>query len=109
MANGPDQDSKQAAKQAFDDQTQKDQSGSMPQVDWSTFIISLSSSILTHLGEVPDPETGQTGINLELARHSINILELLEDKTTGNLTAEEERQLKDILFELRIKYVQKSK
>ncbi|MFO7718358.1 MAG: DUF1844 domain-containing protein, partial [Desulfohalobium sp.] len=75
----------------------------------TTFVMSLSSSVLAHLGEVPDPESGQKTINLDMARHTINLLSMLEEKTAGNLTSEEERQLRDILFELRMKYVQKSR
>lgn len=98
------------AKQAFDSQANTDEQGSMmPQVDWSTFIMSLSSSVLTHLGEVPDPESGNKTLNLDMARHTINLLSMLEEKTAGNLTPEEDRQLRDILFELRMKYVQKSR
>ena len=97
------------AKQAFDSQANTDEHGSMmPQVDWTTFVMSLSSSVLAHLGEVPDPESGQKTLNLDMARHTINLLSMLEEKTAGNLTSEEERQLRDILFELRMKYVQKS-
>ncbi|ACV69688.1 DUF1844 domain-containing protein [Desulfohalobium retbaense] len=101
--------SRHEAKEAYDSQASKDgQETMMPQVDWTTFIMSLSSSVLAQLGEVPDPESGQKGINLDMARHTINILGMLEEKTAGNLTPEEERQFKDILFELRMKYVQKS-
>lgn len=79
----------------------------MPKVDWSTFIMSLSSSALVNLGEVPDPDDGQTKTHLSMARHTIDLLSMLEEKTQGNLSSQEEELLKDILFELRMKYVQK--
>jgi hypothetical protein len=79
----------------------------MPKVDMSTFIMSLSSSVLVYLGEVPDPESGETTCNLDMARHTIDLLGMLEEKTKGNLTGDEEDMLNSILFELRMKYVQK--
>lgn len=80
----------------------------MPQVCFPTFILSLSSSALVHLGEVPDPETGKRMENIVVAKHTIDILAMLEEKTRGNLNAEEAKLLKDMLFELRMKYVQKA-
>ncbi len=79
----------------------------LPKVDMNTFILSLSSSVLVYLGEVPDPTTGKITQNLEMARQTIDILGLLEEKTKGNLTEDEERLLKSVLFDLRMKYVQK--
>jgi len=79
----------------------------LPQVDMNTFVLSLSSSALVNLGEVPDPDDGQTRTNLSMARHTIDVLSMLEDRTRGNLTQEEEDLLKNVLFELRMKYVQK--
>jgi hypothetical protein len=79
----------------------------MPKVDLSTLVLSLSSSALVHLGEVPEPESGRTGTDLPLARHTIDVLSMLEEKTRGNVSDDECRLLKDILFELRMKYVQK--
>jgi hypothetical protein len=80
----------------------------MPQVCFPTFVLSLSSSALVHLGEVPDPETGKPMENIVVAKHTIDILAMLEEKTKGNLNAEEAKLLKDMLFELRMKYVQKA-
>jgi hypothetical protein len=79
----------------------------MPKVDMSTFIMSLSSSVLVYLGEVPDPDSGETSCNMDMARHTIDLLGMLEEKTKGNLTPEEEEMLNNILFELRMKYVQR--
>jgi len=82
---------------------------SLPPVNFSTFIVSLSSSALMHLGEIPDPSTGEYKKNLILAKQTIDILEMLKEKTKGNLDAEEEGLLNNILFDLRIKYVKQVK
>ncbi len=95
------QDVKEKIKQEYVEK------GPLPKVDFITFIMSLSSSALVNLGEVPDPSTGKKEVNLELARHTIDILSMLEEKTRGNLNKEEENFFKDILFELKMKYVQK--
>lgn len=80
----------------------------MPEVNFSTFILSLASSALVQLGEVPDPATGQTTTCLTLARHSIDMLEMLRCKTQGNLDEQESQMLNSMLYELRMKYVMKS-
>ncbi|GAB6059941.1 hypothetical protein JCM31598_30580 [Desulfonatronum parangueonense] len=80
----------------------------MPHVCFSTFVLSLSSSALVHLGEVPDPDNGNTAVNISLAKHTIDILAMLEEKTKGNLDFEESKLLKDMLFELRMHFVRKS-
>ncbi len=81
----------------------------LPQLDFATFVLSMSSSALVHLGEVPEPESGGMMENLLAAKQTIDILCMLQDKTRGNLTDQEARLLKDMLFELRMKYVQKAK
>lgn len=77
----------------------------LPEVTFSTFVLSLASSSLVQLGEVPDPDTGKREKHLALARHSIDVLSMLEDKIANGLTDKESRLLKDVLFELRMKYV----
>jgi len=81
----------------------------MPQVSFSTFILSLYSSALVQLGEVPDLDTGSVSQNLEIARHSIDIISMLFEKTRNNLDADEMRLIEDLLYELRMKYIVKSK
>lgn len=76
-----------------------------PQVTFSTFILSLSSSALVHLGEVPDPDTGQTLENLPLAKHTVDIIAMLKEKTQSCLDADESKLIDGILYELRMKYV----
>jgi hypothetical protein len=77
----------------------------LPEVNFSTFIFSISTSALMNLGEVPDPNTGQTCHNLPLAKQTIDILAMLQNKTKGNLDGEEENLLVSMLYELRMKYV----
>ena len=77
----------------------------MPEATFSTFIISLASSALVQLGEVPNPETGATAADPCMARHSIDILEMLRQKTLNNLERQESQLLDSILYELRMKYV----
>ncbi|WP_165071722.1 DUF1844 domain-containing protein [Desulfovibrio sp. ZJ200] len=79
--------------------------GPMPEVTFSTFILSLASSALVQLGEVPNPETGRLEQDLLLARHNIDVLDMLRQKTSRCLEEEERRLLDGILYELRMKYV----
>lgn len=81
----------------------------LPQLDFGTFVLSMSSSALVYLGEVPEPESGQIMENVLAAKQTIDILCMLQSKTKGNLTDQEARLLRDMLFELRMKYVQKAK
>ncbi len=77
----------------------------LPKVTFSTFILSLSSSCMVQLGEVPEPENGQMMKNLPMAKHTIDILSMLKDKTSKCLDPDEARLLEGILYELRMKYV----
>ena len=78
-------------------------------MDFSTFILSLNASSLIHLGEIHDPQLKEITVNLPAAKHTIEILEILKDKTVGNLDENEDKLLKDILYNLRLKFVQHSK
>ena len=78
-------------------------------VDFGTFVLSLGSSALVHLGEIQHPESTDSKENLALARQVIDLLAMLEEKTRGNLTAEEARFLSDLLADLRLKFVEKSR
>ncbi len=80
----------------------------LPEVTFSTFILSLASSTLMHLGEVPNPETGKKEKNIILAKHSVDLLNMLDDKLTNGLTADEKKLLQDVLYEVKIKYVQQA-
>ena len=80
----------------------------LPEINFSTFVVSLNASALLHLGAIEDPTTGQTNKNLTMAKQTIDILSMLEEKTAGNLTNEEMNLLKNILYDLRIIYVKES-
>ena len=80
----------------------------MPQVSFTTFILSLASSALVQLGEVPDPVSGQIEANLPIAKHTIDVLTMLQEKTQCSRTDEETQMMDGLLYELRMKYVLKS-
>jgi hypothetical protein len=81
----------------------------LPEVNFSTFVFSLSSSALVHLGEIPEPSSQKPHQDLNLAKQIIDTLGMIEEKTRGNLEADEERLLKGVLYDLRMRFVQKSK
>ncbi len=85
-----------------------DKMHTMPEVTFSTFVLSLASSALVYLGEVPNPETKRTDFNRELAQNTIDVLTMLEDKTRNGLAPEETKLISDVLHELRIKFVARS-
>jgi len=82
-----------------------DQSPPLPEINFATFVVSLNASALLHLGAIEDPTTGKIDKNLPMAKQTIDILSMLEEKTAGNLSKDEEGLLKNILYDLRIIYV----
>jgi hypothetical protein len=80
-----------------------------PEMNFSTFVISLNASALMHLGLMEDPTQGEKVKNLELGKQTIDILVMLEEKTRGNLSPDEKKLLQTILYDLRINYVKQSK
>jgi hypothetical protein len=88
---------------------QNSQHSGMPEVNFSTFILSIGSSALVQLGEVSDPESGQMMENLLAAKHSIDILSMLQEKTKSCLENDEQQLLDTLLYDLRMKYVLKTK
>ncbi len=83
--------------------------GELPEVDFSTFVLSLGHSALVHLGVAPDLPGTQTERDLVLAKQTIDLLGILADKTKGNLTGEEERLMEQLLYDLRSQYVEANK
>ena len=77
----------------------------LPEVNFTSLIFSLSSSALFHLGEVADPQTGEKKKDLPLAKHTIDTIAMLKEKTAGNLTDEESRFLDSVLSDIRWRYV----
>ena len=96
------------AEQAADEAEGRVSQEPEPPVDFNTFILSLSSAALVHLGQAP-PEVfgGQAPPpkNLPMGKQTIDLLAMLEEKTKGNLTGEEERLLSQMLYDLRMRYV----
>ena len=74
-------------------------------IGFDTFVLGLASTALIHLGEGTDPDTGDVQANLVLAKQSLDLLELLFTKTTGNLTSDEEALFRNVLTDLRLKFV----
>ena len=78
----------------------------LPEINFSTFVISLSTQVLMHLGEMASPLSGKVEPDVPVAKQMIDILGMLRDKTRGNLNASEDRLMEDVLFDLRMKYVE---
>jgi len=77
----------------------------LPEINFATFIFSLNSSALMQLGIIEDPATGKKDKNLALAKQTIDVLGMLEEKARGNLTEDEAVMMKNILYDLRMLYV----
>ncbi|MDB4970030.1 MAG: hypothetical protein JWN44_5719 [Myxococcales bacterium] len=82
---------------------------SLPQIDFGMFVMSLASSVLVYLGEIEHPDTQKPDPNVPLAKQTIDILGMLREKTRGNLTQEEAQMLDNLLYDLRMKYVDAKK
>jgi hypothetical protein len=102
-----------AAEEAFQEASHKAaaeadrnaQASTFPEVTFSSFIFSLSSSAFVGLGAIPDPNTGKVEKNLPLVKQTIDLLGVLRDKTRNNLTQEEETLFDHLLYDLRMSYV----
>lgn len=93
------------AQPGNEQQSDNEQTFALPKIDFSTFVLSMNSSALVQLGLIDDPASGQKTKNLPLAKQTIDMLAMLEEKTKGNLTDDEEKILTNILYELRMLYV----
>lgn len=80
----------------------------LPEITFSAFLISLSSSAFIHLGDIPDPATGQIKKDLALAKQTIDLLGLLREKTRNNLQEDEEKLFDSLLYDLRLRYVKEA-
>jgi len=102
-----------AAEEAFQEASQKaaaeaaeaTQEMPLPEITFSSFVFSLSSSALVSLGAIPDPNTGKMEQNLSMAKQTIDLLAILRDKTRNNLTQEEEILFDHLLYDLRMVYI----
>ena len=77
----------------------------LPEVNFSSLILSLSSSVLFNLGEIQDPQTGEKSKDLSLAKHGIDTIAMLKEKTKGNLSKEEGLFVENVLTDLRWRFV----
>jgi len=80
--------------------------GQIPPADFTTLVSSIATQALFSMGAMPDPQTGQRYTNLDIARHHIDSLSVLDEKTKGNLSEDEGKMLTSTLYELRSHYVQ---
>ena len=85
-----------------------DQEEVLPEIDFASFVVSLATSALMHLGEV-SPDEGPPDVNLPLAKQTIDIIGMLQHKTRGNLTAEESQVVDSALYDLRLKFLEAKK
>lgn len=106
---GAENDQSGSGGQAGQTATDGDSFPPPPEINFSTFVFSLNQSALVNIGVIADPATGKRVKNLPLAKQTIDILGLLEEKTKGNLTSDEANMLRSILYSLRIIFVQHSK
>jgi uncharacterized protein DUF1844 len=83
----------------------KETAAGLPQINFQTFVFSLNASALVQLGLMEDPASGKKEKNLPLVKQTIDLLSMLEEKTKGNLSKDEDEMLKHILYDLRIRYV----
>lgn len=95
---------RQGGAKAEGKETMEKGPGPFPPLNFSSFILSLSSSVLISLGVIENPVTKEMEREPETAKQTIELIELLKEKTRGNLTEDESRLLDDILRELRLQY-----
>jgi hypothetical protein len=88
------------------DDTQAGGAESLSGISFMAFVLSLAHTAAVHFGDVQDPVSGARDLNLPAAQQMIDILALIEEKTRGNLTAEERQLLDQVLFELRMRFVE---
>ncbi len=82
------------------------QQEALSEINFSTFVISLSTQALMNLGEIANPINGKVETDVTVAKQMIDILGMLKEKTSGNLSAHEDRLIQDILYDLRMRYVE---
>jgi hypothetical protein len=86
-------------------QTTPEQVSDYPPITFTNFVLSLSTSALFHFGDFPDPEGGKAQKNLPAAKQTIDILDMLNEKTKGNLDENENKLIQSVLYELKMRYV----
>ena len=108
--SGPDRPAAEGQRQDQAESRLKSDGGAatepLPEINFSTFIISLSTQALMHLGEIANPLSGQEERDVSGAKQLIDIVGMLQEKTHGNLTEVEAKLIEEILFDLRMRYVE---
>jgi hypothetical protein len=102
---GPQESPAEAKRETLEAERERDEKTPLPEVNFNSLILSLSSSALLSLGEIPDPQSGEKRRDLPLAKHSIDIIAMLKEKTRGNLNDEEQKFVESVLTDLRWRYV----
>lgn len=95
--------------EALQHRQEEERHNHVPELNFAAFVISLSTQALAHLGEIPDPVERVVRVDLNAARQMIDILNILRDKTKGNLDSAENALLENALYDLRMKYVEKAR
>ena len=91
------------------EEEKREEPTALPEINFATFVVSLSSSALIHLGIAPDPVTGEQKKDLAIAKQTIDMLGMLQEKTRGNLTEDEAQLMESMLYDLRMRYVAETK
>jgi len=81
-------------------------SGPLPQPDFKMFLSGLAGQAVIHLGLAEDPSTGKRQKDLDKAKYTIDLLQVVKEKTQGNLDADEQKLLDGMLYDLRMRYVE---
>ena len=89
----------------MEETTTQEEAQQIPPVDFIGYLTNLVETGRLYLEGIPNPETNEVVINLPLVKHIIDTIEMLEEKTKGNLTAPESNFLANTLYELRMSYV----
>ena len=106
--DGPTSGDFRQARAAFD-QARDQENQPLPPIDFATFVLSLHHSARVHLGDAPSPTGEKSSVDVDLARQTIDLIALLQEKTRGNLSGEEERIVEQALYDLRMRYVEVAK
>ena len=101
----PEEEKKEAEGQKEAPKEEEARAMPLPEVNFTALIFSLSSTSLFHLGEIADPQSGEKKKDLPLAKHAIDTVSMLKEKTKGNLTEEEQKFVDNVLSDLQWRYV----
>jgi hypothetical protein len=96
----------EATPAGVDRRAEREAARVLPPADFATLVLSLGSSAVAYLGEAPAGDDKKPARNLPMAKHAIDLLSVLEEKTRGNLSSEEQQILESLLFDLRLRYVE---